>query len=80
LPGRLEDIERLRAALASGSGPATQRRELERELHSIAGSSKTFGLPAVSVAARAAESLLDQPGEPDWERLRALIKDIRRTL
>lgn len=80
LPPRLERIERLLASLADGSASATQRRELERELHSIAGSGKTFGLPAVSAAAKAAETLLEQPGEPDWEQARDLVARIRNAL
>jgi HPt (histidine-containing phosphotransfer) domain-containing protein len=80
LPPRLARIDALVAALAAGSATAAQRRELERELHAIAGSGKTFGLPAVSAAAKAAEALLEGPAGPDWDRLAALIDEIRRAL
>jgi HPt (histidine-containing phosphotransfer) domain-containing protein len=80
LPPRLERIESLLASLVAGEVAAAQRRELERELHSIAGSGRTFGLPAVSAAARAAEALLEQPGEPDWSRIRDLLAQLRAAL
>lgn len=76
LPQRLHAIEQLRAALAAGTLPAGQRRELQRQLHSLAGSGKTFGLPEVGAAARAAEALLEAPGEPDWALLERLIRAI----
>lgn len=42
---------------------AAQRlRELQRELHTLAGSAGTFGLPEVSAAARAAEEYLEAGG------------------
>lgn len=74
LPARLQAIERLRAGLAAGTLPAARRSELHREVHSIAGSGRTFGLPELSTAASAAEALLEQPGEPHWARLRELFE------
>jgi HPt (histidine-containing phosphotransfer) domain-containing protein len=78
LPQRLQAIEQLRAALAAGTLPAGQRLELQRQLHSLAGSGKTFGLPEVSATARAAEALLEAPGEPDWTELERLVQAIAR--
>jgi HPt (histidine-containing phosphotransfer) domain-containing protein len=80
LPQRLHEIEQLRSALAAGTLPAGQRRELQRQLHSLAGSGTTFGLPEVSAAARAAEALLEAPGEPDWTQLERLIQVLRRAV
>ena len=75
---RLEGLETLRRALAAGEPPATGMRELYRGLHSIAGSAKTFGLPEVSEAARAAERYLEPHCAagaplPDWDELRRLL-------
>ena len=70
LPARLARLERLCAEHGRG--------ELRRELHSLVGSGETFGLPEVTLAARAAEALLEGPGEPDWKALKARIEAIRR--
>jgi HPt (histidine-containing phosphotransfer) domain-containing protein len=58
LPARLA---RLRALLADAGGMGA----LRRELHKIAGSAKTFGLPAATEAARAAEAYLLARSDPD---------------
>ncbi len=64
LPGKFSEIDALWSALAGGAEPAARLRDLQRLLHTIAGSARTFGLPAVSAAARAAESFLEAYCEP----------------
>lgn len=63
LPAKLAEIHALWFDLASGAIPAARVIDLRRELHSIAGSAKTFGVAAVGEIAAAAESLLD----PFWQ-------------
>jgi len=59
LPARLERVDRLWRDLAS-RGTGTKRiTELLRELHSIAGTARTFGVAGVSEAATEAESFLE---------------------
>jgi len=58
LPGKLADVVTLWQALAAGGAPPEVRKELYRKVHGLAGSAKTFGRPAVSVAARALELVL----------------------
>ena len=76
---KVESLEALRGSLAAGAAPASGMQELYRGLHSIAGSAKTFGLPEVSEAARAAERFLEPhcaagAPPPDWAGLRRLIE------
>jgi HPt (histidine-containing phosphotransfer) domain-containing protein len=85
LAGRLDALDALAAALAGGQTRAARLEDLRRELHTIAGSAKTFGLPAVSTAARAGERLVDPwcdagatPGVADWAELRSLLAALRR--
>ena len=56
---RLARIEHAWRGLTPGAGVANAA-DLERELHSIAGSAETFGLPELSRAARAAESAVQR--------------------
>ena len=63
LPAKLERIESLAAA--------GDLKALARELHTLAGSAGTFGLPQVSAAARAAEEAVFEQGELE-RRLQAL--------
>jgi chemotaxis protein histidine kinase CheA len=84
LATRLDALEELAAALAGGPDDAAGLKELRRALHTIAGSAKTFGLPAVSEAARAGEALLDPwcdsgqtPAPADWAGLRATLAALR---
>jgi len=68
LPDKLADIDRLWQQLARDHWPADDVKTLHRAVHSITGSGRTFGLAAVSDAARAAElalaQLLEQTTEP----------------
>lgn len=58
LPQRLARLADLRAAL-HGQDQASALNEMLRELHSLAGSAKTFGLAGLGEQARAAELFLD---------------------
>jgi HPt (histidine-containing phosphotransfer) domain-containing protein len=84
LTPRLDALEALAAALAAGQGDAADLRALHRGLHTIAGSAKTFGLPAVTDAARAGEYFLDPwcdarktPGANEWAELKRLLAALR---
>jgi HPt (histidine-containing phosphotransfer) domain-containing protein len=54
LPERFANIDRLWLSLAHGGGDS-DRDALEREAHSLAGSSGTFGWPQLGAAARQLE-------------------------
>jgi len=70
LPAR---IERLDALLAAGDIGA-----LARELHTLAGSAGTFGLPQLGAAARAAGDLLARdPGGAQRGELERLLGALR---
>ncbi len=55
LPGKLARVDALWQGLSSGEADAGASADLLRELHTLAGSAKTFGLAAVSSTARTAE-------------------------
>src|SRR5687767_1045930 len=59
LPQRLGELESAWSAVRRGEGDADTLRALLRGLHSIAGSALTFGLPALSTAAAAAEDWIE---------------------
>lgn len=61
-------LARLEALLedTAGAGCAARFSELRREVHKIAGSAKTFGLPQVSEAAFALESYLQAHANPGF--------------
>lgn len=81
LAPRLQEIDALWLAAQSGEQAPLA---LRRELHSIAGSAATFGLPELTVAARAAEHYLDDccdggtpmpaQARPEFERLLLAVK------
>ena len=81
LAPRIAALEALRGDLASGKAPAARVAELQRELHSLTGSGRTFGFAGVSEAARAAEVFVEAAaaGPLDaaaWERLKILLQDL----
>jgi len=85
LTPRLDALEALHAELAAGQGDAGRIQDLRRELHTIAGSAKTFGLPAVTDAARAGERFLDpfcDAGKAlataEWAELKTLLEALRQ--
>jgi chemotaxis protein histidine kinase CheA len=82
---RLDALEALAAALAGGQGDSADLRELHRGLHTIGGSAKTFGLPAVTDAARAGEKFLDPwrdaektPNAAAWAEVKRLLAALRK--
>jgi HPt (histidine-containing phosphotransfer) domain-containing protein len=58
LPMKFAEIESLWQRVTAGEAPAAKFEELSRLTHTIAGSAGTFGLMAVSAAARALEVAL----------------------
>lgn len=84
LPQRLTDIDAAWAAVKRGETEGDPLRVLLRNLHSIAGSALTFGLPDLGKAAAAAEDWVDpycERGElppaaaqPELEPLLALVR------
>ena len=58
LPAKLAEIESRMQALLDGKADAAEVKLLHRQLHSLHGSAKTFGFPAVSEAARELELLV----------------------
>jgi chemotaxis protein histidine kinase CheA len=63
LPEKLARIESLWDEIAGGKAGPARVGELVSELHSIAGSARTFGIAGVSEAAGAAESFLEPIGK-----------------
>lgn len=59
LPEKLAEIECLWRDLANGVVDPARLTDLRRELHSLAGSAKTFGVAQVGEAALAAEVFLE---------------------
>ena len=80
LPAILAQVESLWDRLADNVASSEQIAELQHELHTLVGTAQTMGLPAVTDAARAAEtclaSLLERGAAPD----RALKKEFSRLL
>lgn len=83
LARRLDALDAIVVALGAERAGVAELRELHRALHSISGSARTFGLPAVSEAARAGEALVapwcDERGTPDADD-RAALKDVLSAL
>jgi two-component system, cell cycle sensor histidine kinase and response regulator CckA len=84
LPGRLDDIHQLTLRLITASGDASEIHTLHRMVHSLTGTAGTFGLPALSIAARELESRLTQfvqkdtvPSGEDWSAIRAGVERLR---
>lgn len=84
LGARLAKVERAWRALTEGAFEESAA-ELERELHSIAGSAETFGLPEVGRAARAAESAVERyrtrgaaPSAAQRTRFERLLEALKR--
>jgi chemotaxis protein histidine kinase CheA len=59
LPAKLAEIHRLWTDLSSSVAVPGRLGDLRRELHTLAGSAKTFGVAGVGEIAAAAESLLE---------------------
>ena len=84
LPTRLADIDARWALIISGAAGPDTFQGLLRELHTLAGSAKTFGLADLGVAARAAELHLEpfcaaaaMPQAGDRETFISLLATVR---
>ena len=82
LPAKLDAIDEAWVALTARQWSGESGRELHRAVHSIAGSARVFGVPAVGEAARAVEHalqpLLGQDARPDEQALQAVANAIRQ--
>ena len=85
LPSKLAELDSLWSALTSGSLLPANVVNLQRELHTLAGTAQTMGFPAVTDAARAAESFLEQyaargvlPGPAEQGEFRTLLDALKR--
>lgn len=71
LPAKLAEIASMLRSVCEGGTSATELQLLHRQIHSLNGSAKTFGFPAVSDAARKLELALapyrDSPSSLDQE-------------
>jgi HPt (histidine-containing phosphotransfer) domain-containing protein len=63
LPAKLDRIEALWDLILKGMQDDTRLEQLKKELHTIAGSAGTFGLPQVGLAARTAEDCLGEAAD-----------------
>lgn len=86
LPTTLTQMENLWQGLAAEELPVSRLAELARMAHSITGAGTTFGLPAVSRAARELELFLDPfadsdrlPGGAEREAVSALLAALRQS-
>ncbi len=84
LPGRLDDVQRMWAELGSGQWSQLQAEALHRAVHSLTGTSGTFGLKALSKAARQFESRLHTsiergraPSDDEWASLKLAHEALR---
>jgi HPt (histidine-containing phosphotransfer) domain-containing protein len=77
LPARMAEVQRL-----SGLDDEESLVVLRRELHTLAGSASTFGLPELTLAARAAEqqldAVLDHKAPLDRARFQTLLDSVRQ--
>ena len=83
---KMANIDQMWNSLTAGSTAHGPMATLHRELHTLAGSAKTFGLPGVSVAARAAEHFIEPyssvgalPAAPNLAEFEALLEALRET-
>ena len=81
MPEKLARVEKLWALVSASKSVGPPLKELCRELHTIAGSAGTFGLPQLSEAALAAETHLiasatvSEKGRQQMARLLVELKD-----
>ena len=84
LPQKLAELDDLWNNVMTGALPPERIVHLQHELHTLAGTAETLGVPDVTSAARAAESFLDSfvtrnetPGpaaEADFKQLLQALK------
>jgi HPt (histidine-containing phosphotransfer) domain-containing protein len=81
MPDKLARVEKLWSLVSTSKAVGPPLRELCRELHTIAGSAGTYGLPQLSEAALAAETHLiasatvGEEGRQQMARLLAELKN-----
>jgi HPt (histidine-containing phosphotransfer) domain-containing protein len=87
LPRRIVEIESLVRALARDAVAPSRLADLKRELHSLAGSGRMLGVPAVSASAAAGESFLEPfcrqgtiPGVDEWAQFEPLLEALKRSV
>ncbi len=88
LAQKFAELDGLWRDLAGGAAGPDRLGDLQRELHSIAGAARTFGVAGVSEAAAAAESFLEPfckrrklpppARHAEFERLLAALKQAAR--
>ncbi|TFY96702.1 Hpt domain-containing protein [Ramlibacter humi] len=84
LPQRLHEAQHRLQALRADPSDGASLQELHRILHTLAGSAGTFGMPDVSIAAKAAEHecdrLMDSPHRAagDFEDVTGLVDALVR--
>ena len=85
LPAKMAEIDALWGMLAGGAQQPEACSELLRKLHTLGGSAKTFGFPALGTAARAAENFLEpycrdgaMPHAADREAFGLLLRTVRQ--
>ena len=85
LPAKLTRLRSLWARVACEAPDADALEILRRELHTMAGSAGSFGLPQVSKAAAAAEAALEglkegsRPGAKRVKKFGALLDKLDKT-
>lgn len=86
LPEKFAQIEQQWRQLSEDRWDEEGFRELHRMVHSLTGSGKTYGFPAVSEAARNLETCFVQiteskaaPDEEQRKRVRDLLDELRQT-
>jgi chemotaxis protein histidine kinase CheA len=86
LPAKLAELGELWRGLASGALKPARLGDLQRELHTLAGTAKTFGVAGVSEAAAVAESLLEPycrrsrlPGAAKRAEFERLLEALKRS-
>ena len=58
LPAKLAALEELWHRVTSAHAPSESMQQLQRDLHTLVGTAQTMGFPAVTAAARVAETYL----------------------
>lgn len=84
LPGRIGEIDALAASIRRDPGSEKGREGLDalyHLFHKLSGSGGTFGLPAISDAARLIEdeyeALKKTPSADGWQKIEGLIEELR---
>jgi chemotaxis protein histidine kinase CheA len=86
LPEKLAELDNLWGGMTNGSLDSARLINLQHELHTLVGTAKTMGLPAVTDAARAAESFLEPflaqdvlPAPAAQRKFKRLLEELKRS-